>query len=402
MSCYGGLEPLSAAPQSPSARSRETGTMSQAYTPGLQVAERTLYRARRMLPIAGDVLVREGQRVGALDVAARTELPGDVVPINLSNQLGIPASDVPGCMLKQEGDAVEAGEPLARTKGIFGMFRNEYVSKGAGTIESISGVTGQVILRGAPILVEVRAYLAGKVVEVLPREGCIIEAQAAFVQGIFGVGGEAYGPIRMACRSPADEFTPEHIQPDMRGCVVIGGARMHGETVRTAIAAGVSALVSGGIDDEDLKGVLGYDLGVAITGSEQIGLTLIVTEGFGDIAMADRTFRLLSAHAGEAAAVNGATQIRAGVMRPEIVVPQADAAVAGVEQAAHVMAAPLEVGASVRIIRDPYFGVLGRVAALPPEPRVLGSGSKARVLEVATASGEKLIVPRANVEIIGA
>jgi hypothetical protein len=33
---------------------------------------------------------------------------------------------------------------------------------------------------------------------------------------------------------------------------------------------------------------------------------------------------------------------------------------------------------------------------------VLGSGSKARVLEVTTASGEKLVVPRANVEIIGA
>jgi hypothetical protein len=376
--------------------------MSQAYTPGLQVAERTLYRARRVLPIAGEVLVREGRQVSAQDVVARTELPGDVVPINLANHLSIPAADVPGCMLKMEGDQVEAGEALARTKGIFGMFKNEYISKAPGTIESISGVTGQVILRGAPILVEVRAYLTGRVVEVLPKEGCVIEAQATFVQGIFGIGGEAYGTIRMACRAATDEFTPEHIQPDMRGCVVIGGARMHGETVRKAIAAGVSALVSGGIDDEDLKAVLGYDLGVAITGSEQIGLTLIVTEGFGDIAMAERTFQLLAAHEGAAAAVNGATQIRAGVMRPEIVIPLTDASGDGAGEAAHVMAAPLEVGANVRIIRDPYFGVLGSVAALPPEPRVLGSGSKARVLEVTTASGEKLVVPRANVEIIGA
>jgi hypothetical protein len=376
--------------------------MSQAYTPGLQVAERTLYRARRVLPIAGEVLVREGRPVSAQDVVARTELPGDVVPINLANQLSIPAADVPGCMLKKEGDQVEAGDPLARTKGIFGMFKNEYVSKAPGTIESISGVTGQVILRGAPILVEVRAYLTGKVVEVLPKEGCVIEAQATFVQGIFGVGGEAYGTIRMACRAPTDEFRPEMITPEMRGCVVIGGARMHGETVRKAIAAGVSALVSGGIDDEDLKAVLGYDLVVAITGSEQIGLTLIVTEGFGDIAMAERTFKLLTAHEGKPAAVNGATQIRAGVMRPEIVIPLAEGILADAGEAAHVMAAPLEVGASVRIIRDPYFGMLGSVAALPPEPRVLGSGSKARVLEVTTASGEKLVVPRANVEIIGA
>ena len=79
---------------------------------------------------------------------------------------------------------------------------------------------------------------------------------------------------------------------------------------------GAAALVSGGIDDEDLKEFLGYDLGVAITGNEQLGLTVIVTEGFGEIAMAQRSFDLLHSHVGDVASVNGATQIRAGVMRP--------------------------------------------------------------------------------------
>lgn len=42
----------------------------------------------------------------------------------------------------------------------------------------------------------------------------------------------------------------------------------------------------------------------------------------------------------------------------------------------------------------------GRWADLPTQPQVLGSGSKARVLEVACASGERVTVPRANVELI--
>ena len=92
-------------------------------------------------------------------------------------------------------------------------------------------------------------------------------------------------------------------------------------SVREAIKVGAAAVVSGGIDDQDLKELLGRDLGVAITGSETIGLTVIVTEGFGDIAMASRTWRLLADKAGRRASVNGATQIRAGVMRPEILVP---------------------------------------------------------------------------------
>ena len=44
--------------------------------------------------------------------------------------------------------------------------------------------------------------------------------------------------------------------------------------------------------------------------------------------------------------------------------------------------------------------MIGEVSGLPAEPHVLGSGSKARVLEVQFPSGETAIVPRANVELI--
>ncbi len=377
--------------------------MATAYTPGLRVTRRMRYRARRVLPIAGDVLVGAGDKVASQDVVARTELPGDATPINLANQLSLTPADVPGCLLKQEGERVEAGEILARTKGIFGMFKGEYVSKVAGVIESASQVTGQVIIRGEPIPVEVRAFVTGQVIEAMPGEGVVVEADVSFVQGIFGIGGEAFGPIVMACEDPSQEFAPELVHEEMQGAVVIGGARMPGETIRRAIDVGAAAVVSGGMDDADLKEVLGYDLGVAITGTEEIGLTVIITEGFGEIAMARQTFALLSSRAGAAASVNGATQIRAGVLRPEIVIPLVGEAAEPEEDvptATHG-GGVLEEGTLVRIIRDPYFGMIGTVAGLPSEPQVLGSGSKARVLEVACESGEKLTVPRANVEIIG-
>ena len=60
----------------------------------------------------------------------------------------------------------------------------------------------------------------------------------------------------------------------------------------------------------------------------------------------------------------------------------------------------LRPGSSVRIIRDPHFGIIGTAVALPSEPQVLGSGSKARVLAVKLPSGEQVFVPRANVELI--
>ncbi|MGH7200763.1 MAG: hypothetical protein ACREJB_09175, partial [Planctomycetaceae bacterium] len=334
--------------------------MAHAYTPGLKVSRRMRHRARRVLPIAGEVLVKAGERVAARDVVAQTHMPGDVLPINLANQLSIPAGDVPGCLLKTEGERIEAGEIIARTPGIFGLFKSEYKAKVSGTLESVSGVTGQLIVRGEPLPVRVLAYLPGEVVEVIPREGVVIEEEVTYIQGIFGIGGETFGPVRLACADHTEDLTAELIRPSMQGCVVVGGARMTGDAVRRGIEVGAAAVVSGGMDDQDLKEILGYDLGVAVTGSEHVGITLIITEGFGDIAMAERTFQLIKEREGQEASVNGATQIRAGVMRPEIVIPLGDA------DAAENVAAPdagglLQVGTPVRVIRDPHFGLIGEV-----------------------------------------
>ena len=145
--------------------------MSAGYTPGLTVSARTRHHVRRLLPIAGEVLVTAGETVDARQVVAHAFMPGDILPMNMAKLLSMPPADVVECMLKREGDAVQPGDVLARTKGIFGRFRTEYKSQVAGTIESISGVTGQVIVRGAPQPVEVRAYLKGRVTEIVPGEG---------------------------------------------------------------------------------------------------------------------------------------------------------------------------------------------------------------------------------------
>ncbi|WP_010586096.1 hypothetical protein [Schlesneria paludicola] len=373
--------------------------MAQAYTPGLMVSRGCRWRCRRLLPIAGDVPVKVGDVVSSQDVVARTFMPGDAVPVNLAKRLGVSASELSRSMLRPVGETVVLGETLARTKGFFGFFKSEFPSPMAGTIESISKVTGQVILRGEPIAVQVLAYINGTIVEVIPHEGVVVESDVALVQGIFGVGGEAFGKIAPVVPSPDDDLTAQVINPEHRGCVVVGGRRVTGDAVRRAIEVGVSAVVAGGIDDHDLRQILGYDLGVAVTGTEKLGTTIIVTEGFGEIAMAKRTFDLLIAHRGREASVNGATQIRAGVMRPEIVIPLAEPLPPDRRDAGRVAGA-LDLGSPIRIIREPYFGALGSVTRLPHEQVLLASESLARVVEVKLADGSNVTVPRANVELI--
>lgn len=374
--------------------------MAVAYTPGLKVTNRITHRTRRILPIAGDVRSKVGDHVEAEQVVAETFMPGNVTPVNMANILSVPPGEVPSCLTVKDGDKIEVGQVIGESKGFFGFFKADIKSKWAGEIESISKITGQMILRGDSIPVQVKAFLAGKIVEEVPDEGVVIEADVSYIQGIFGIGGEAYGTIAMACDSHTESLTPDKITDDMKGAIIIGGARMTGPSVKRAIEVGAAAVISGGIDDHDLKEILGYDLGVAITGTETIGTTVIITEGFGEISMAKRTFELLKSRVGESAAVNGATQIRAGVMRPEIIIPLSKDKLE-VEQEEEHIEGILQEGVPVRVIRDPYFGKIGTVSGLPSEPQVLGSGSKARVLEVSLESSEVITVPRANVEIVG-
>jgi len=127
---------------------------------------------------------------------------------------------------------------------------------------------------------------------------------------------------------------------------------------------------------------------------------LVITEGFGSIAMAEQTFTLLKAREGMKTSINGATQIRAGVVRPEILIPLAEATAAASDAENDTTEGLLEVGSSVRIIREPYFGKLGRVTELPVELQNLETEAQVRVLRVELEDGEQTTLPRANVEAI--
>lgn len=374
--------------------------MAHSYTPGLKVTAFTVVQRERKLPLAGTVVVKVGDVVKAETVVARTELPGNVQTVNVANLLGVLPEDVMDCLTKPVGSTVAKGEVFAESKSFFGLFRSKCAAPVAGTIESVSTVTGQGLLREPPIPVEVDAYVDGTIVEVHPKQGVTVETRGTFIQGIFGVGGETCGTLHVAVGSPAETLTEAMITERDRGRILVGGAHVTTKTLRHAVQMGVKAIVIGGFDDHDLREFLGYDLGVAITGSEEKGITLVVTEGFGEIPMANRTFELLKGCEGRQVSVSGATQIRAGVLRPEIICPRLETGVKSEAHEAGEEGGALTIGSQIRSIRNPFFGRLGTVTALPPEPTALETEAKVRVLEADFGGGDRVLLPRANVERI--
>ena len=370
-----------------------------AYTPGLKVKRAVTVSKIRRLPIHGEVYVKVGDVVHYDTVIAKAQISGDPEIVKVAALLGFASkpSDLPAYMKKEVEDKVAKGEVIAGYSVLFGLLKKWATSPIDGIIESASTVTGQVVIRGSPIPVEVEAYIPGKVVELLPREGAVIETNAAFIQGIFGIGSETHGHVKMVVESSDEELTADRITAEDEGAVLIGGSMVTLEAIKKGVEVEASCIVAGGIRHEDITKFMGEEIGVAITGQEDVGITLIITEGFGRMRMSQRTFDLLKSFEGYLASVNGATQIRAGVLRPEIIIPHEEI---DVKTPGDELAAGMVPGTPVRVIRQPYFGSIGKVVNLPVELQQIQTRSHVRVLEVELEDGKLVTVPRANVEII--
>ena len=371
--------------------------MAHSYTPGLKVLKKTIFKKERILPLKGNVLVKSGDQLSPDTIVASTNLPGNVQMLKVSNIINIDPKDVVEALQVKEGLEVKKGDIIAETSGIFGMFKSSVESPVDGTIESISQSTGRVVVREAPIPVEVDAYVSGVVDEVVENEGIVLKSNAAFIQGIFGIAGEKRGDLLLVSSGPGEELTADQITAEMKGKILIGGSFLSLEAYKKALSVQVAGIVVGGFNYYDLKAVLGYNLGVAITGTEKLNTALIVTEGYGSIPMSESTFSLLKENDGKAASINGATQIRAGVIRPEIVIPidnynKEDDSKSKVPEG-------IQEGSIVRVIRSPNFGKIGKVISLPSELNKMESETMVRVAEI-YIDGKNILIPRANLEMV--
>ena len=120
--------------------------------------------------------------------------------------------------------------------------------------------------------------------------------------------------------------------------------------------------------------------------------------GFGEISMADRTYQLFKNNISKTASINGATQIRAGVMRPEIFVGSEDDSIINDSFDQDKLA--ISIGSKVRIIREPFFGCIGEVIELPKELVTIDTETTSRVAKIKLNDNSCEIIPRANLEVI--
>lgn len=372
--------------------------MGDAFTPGLLVSASGSIQRLRELPIRGEILVAVGDQVSASDVVAKAELEGDLFVLRVAERMGIEPFEVIAGMRVRERDTVQAGDLICQHSGLFGLLKSEFRAPDGGFIEFVSESTGHLGLRTKSKAITLSAYISGKVVQVEAGKSLTIETEASLVQGVFGVGGERRG--KLATLATEREVGPADLPADCEDLVLVAPYRANASALMLAAERGAKGFIAGSIDDRTLAEYLGFDVGLAITGDEKISMTVIITEGFGSLTMAERTHKLFGLLNGRECSINGATQVRAGAIRPEIIVPGSDLAIlerklgntAGVRGG-------LVLGGRVKVIRVPFFGQLGEIVELPQAAQALPTGAKARVARVRMMDGKIVTIPRANLEL---
>ncbi len=265
----------------------------------------------------------------------------------------------------------------------------------AGEIVSIQG--GVVEIKRPFKPTRVSAYIAGTVTELLPRFGAEIATEGILLQGLFGLGGEAVGELRVMASRPDDVLDAGDLDSSVNGKILIAGSLVTEAAIRRAKELGATGIVSGGLRNIDLVHLLGKELSLGITGLETAGITLIAMDGMGRVPLRAEVLALLRSMEGQLCSINGMTQIRAGVIRPEIVISEQQASrTISVDQAG---SKPLQLGSMIRIIREPYFGQTATIEQIPPQPMTFESGVTTDVYLV-RLQGELVPVARANVESV--
>jgi hypothetical protein len=357
------------------------------------------------LPQAGDVLIRMGGRVEPEDVVAKAFVTPPPLAINVARALAIPPALVERAMRREVGNKVTQGEVLARTSPIGGRTCSAPAS---GLITSVDPTSGYVTISPDPEALELRANIRGVVMEVLPGEGVVIETPAAQVYGAFGIGNERNGVLRLQVTDPGEIIQAKDIDSRCAYAILIGGAGISAAALKQAVKEQVCGIIVGGIDEKELRTFLGWaNQNAWKTGSNgwhlpnesaaaDPGLTLIVTEGFGERPMSSPIFDLLSAQDRQEAMLEGRTMLRRPMRRPRVVIPLMRSAGAQLEPSRP----QLRAGARVRLLNQAHLGQIAQVRAVANAPRRTASGIQATAVEVLREDGTIAWVPQTSVEVV--
>ena len=261
-------------------------------------------------------------------------------------------------------------------------------------VTELSAMEGYLVLTPLFQVTELPALIDGVVTEIPDSDTCIVSAIGYSFPGAVGYGEEATGIITPLMKETQD-LDLQHLKGEISGAIVIGRNGITLEALRYLADNKASGLVLGSIDIAVLEAFSGRHPLRYLGALMPLPFPIVVLQGYG-APMPATTYRAIAALAGHRGAVDGKTQLRAGVTRPELLIPLPDEPldIPDIVPKEHFQV--LQIGGKVIITRAPHFGEVAEVTAVDAGLQATAAGTRASLVTVRLAGGDSLAIPVAN------
>jgi len=282
-------------------------------------------------------LVYKIEKNGMIILTGKQDYDDKPVVVHVAEKLGVKPKEMQKFLKYQVGDFVECGQFLAENTTNAGMSNFLFTKKSedkqaydpneaikmdktqihfvkapsSGYIKDIDFSHGTVTIQYKTTPMIVKAFVGGEVNQVADNISATIKGNGDLLYGIIGFGNEAIAPLVLFNKQLSDANT---------GKIVVCFNKISKEFLNEAVRMKVAGIIAPSMESKDWVGFYGQEIGVALTGEEEIPFVLVLTEGFGSAEMNADYQQILKEKQGKMVSLSGRTQIRAGVTRPMIVI----------------------------------------------------------------------------------
>ena len=343
-----------------------------------RVSKEVGFELERKFPGPCKTVAKEGDKVEPESVVAHCEVSAGERLVKIAHDLGASAKDVRKYLLRKIGDRIYRGEIIARKKLLLGLGKKEIRSPADGVITEID-INGDLLVKFLPTPIRLVAGAGGTVAKV-GGDSIFIKTAGVKIKGYAGAGRIREGIIKNI-GGPQEFITPQKITADCSGKILFGGSLLERAAIEKALTLGVHGIVVGGINHRDF-----LSLGV---GSD-IGITVLVTEGFGNTPIGKDIYEALKKLENQFGFVSGEAK--------NLLIP---AELKSLQAAASsTFWRELKVNDVVRGFRQHTEDIIGTVQSLGDKEEILNSGLPAEIATVKFLSGKVVTVASANLEIV--